>query len=450
MNEKKYSYLPNSYTLKFFKESEEKQQKSFKPLIIINNIKRKKEAIENNQKKVRNSENNNKKQFTEKSLSKKKNLKLMEKRKKAIDLYLSTKKNAIITTNKEKNKYINNIENYSLSSIHKNIPYNPQRKNHSFQNSKCKKKSNIISQIKNEDDSKIKKAIHYCKTDKELNIKENKEQNKGQNKGQNKEEIKDEIKEKNKDETQKKKQIDNKEKEKYKKILSINSVILKNNSQKEINKKEGKCRTSDKATKTNKIYLKDISMKDNCFNIDNAHIEKNVNSYKLSLSGEIKNKNKNDTENKETKAFKPNMDIFKNTKFNSFILNSKNSSKKEEKINKRIDLTDNKNHIIPKINNNKNNIDENNIKNISDNNKEYENKINNEKNQLENNNINFKNNNNRLLNNIEINKNPINSELSQFTFKNEIMIKDNNQNSSILADKRRKELKKLINFTNKF
>ena len=140
MNEKKYSYLPNSYTLKFFKELEEKQQKSFKPLIIINNIKTKKDNIHNNiQKKVKKQENNYKniKKFTEKSLSSKKRFKLIEKRKKAIDIYLSTKKNTILV--EESKKYISNnnkCENSSLSSLSKNIPYNPKRKNHSFQNSK--------------------------------------------------------------------------------------------------------------------------------------------------------------------------------------------------------------------------------------------------------------------------------------------------------------------------
>lgn len=48
MNEKKYSYLPNSYTIKFFKDSNKEQQQTFKPLLLINNIMKKKEQIKSN------------------------------------------------------------------------------------------------------------------------------------------------------------------------------------------------------------------------------------------------------------------------------------------------------------------------------------------------------------------------------------------------------------------
>ena len=431
MNEKKYSYLPNSYTIKFFKESEEKQQKSFKPLIIINNIKNKKEKIRNNNKKLKKPENyyKNKNRFTEKPLSQKKKLKLIEKRKKAIEIYLNTKKNTIIIPNKEKKKYVINnkmSENSSLSSFSKNISH--IQKNHSFQNSK--KKSNIISQIKNEDDNKVKKMLHYCGTEKEFNIKAKTDKN---------------VIDDNNINTK----VNNIKNENSKKNITIHSIIIKSNSQKEKNTKEERCRTSDKTTKTNKIYLKDISMKDNCFIIDNLHKEKNIKSSKISPT--YKNENKNDTENKEIKSFKPNMNIFKNTKFNNFKLNSKNDIKRKEK-NKIINLNGNKNNITENISNNKEKLDNyDNKKNISYRVKGKENENKDEINHIKNN-INYKNSttNNRPLNITDINKNPINSQLSQFTFKNEIGFKEDNQNTSILTEKRRKELKKLINFTNKF
>ena len=59
----------------------------------------------------------------------------------------------------------------------------------------------------------------------------------------------------------------------------------------------------------------------------------------------------------------------------------------------------------------------------------------------------------------DINKNGLNSEMSQFTFKKEEKLKETNnnnnnnnviQNSSLITEKRRNELKKFINFSNKF
>ena len=416
MNEKKYSYLPNSYTIKFFNDSNKAQLQTFKPLLLINNIMNKKELIKLNSKKAKNTENNNKNKnkYTKKQIFIKKNSLLIEKRKKAINMYLKTKNHLNLKTNEEMQNYKYN-ENYSTSSLSKNIPYNPQRKNHSFQNSKVKKKSNIISQIKNEEnDIKIRKKLQYCKTDKELNIKtknENKESN-----------------------------IDNNEKNANKNHTK-NSVIIKSNSQKGIINKEVRCKTTDKNNnKTNKIFSKEISIKDNCYNIDNLQKESNINNINNIKKVELPLSDKNEEKNKEILAFKPNMNIFKNTKFNNFKnISGKKDNKGKEKLKK--------NNIIEIINNNKKDKE---IKknNKSENDQDFYYKTN----HIEKDNINNKNNinNNRPLNSIEANKQAINSELAQFTFKNEVFIKDNNQNTSIITEKRKNELKKLINFTNKF
>jgi hypothetical protein len=60
------------------------------------------------------------------------------------------------------------------------------------------------------------------------------------------------------------------------------------------------------------------------------------------------------------------------------------------------------------------------------------------------------------LNIQDINKNGLTSEMSQFTFKKEEKLKETNnnnnvvQNSTLITEKRRNELKKFINFSNKF
>lgn len=424
MNEKKYSYLPNSYTLKFFQDSNKAQQQTFKPLLLINNIMNKKRQTKSNPKKVRNTENNSKniKNYTEKQIFIKKNNLLIEKRKKAINMYLKTKSNSNLKTNEEKQKYLYN-ENYSASSLSKNIPFNPQRKNHSFQNSKVKKKSNIISQIKNEEnDIKIKRKLQYCKTDKELNI-----QTKSENKENN---------------------INNNEKIGANKKTTKNRVIVKSNSQNEIITQEERCKTTDKnINKTNKIFSKEIAIKDNGFDIDNLQKEKKINNIASIKKVELPLSDKNEDKNKEMLSFKPNMNIFKNTNFNNFKnMSGKKDNKAKEKINKA-NSKKNKNYIIEKINDYKK--DKKGKKNNkSENDKDANYKINSieKDNNCKNNNIN----NNRPLNMIEVNKPPINSELAQFTFKNEAFVKDNNQHSSIITEKRKNELKKLINFTNKF
>ena len=341
-------------------------------------------------------------------------------------MYLKTKNNSNLKTNEEKQNYKYG-ENYSISSLSKNIPFNPQRKNHSFQNSKIKKKkSNIISQIKNEEnDNKIRKKLQYCKTDKELNI-----------------QTKSEKKEIN---------IDNYEKDDVNKKITKNNDIRKSYSQKDIDVRE-ECKTTDKnSNKTNKIFTEDISTKDNCFNIDNPQKEKNKNnsnSINIIKKIELPLSDKNEEKNKEIMAFKPNMNIFKNTKFNNFTnMSGKKDNKDKENI-KNINFKNNKNYIIEKIYINKKEKEDK-KNNKSENDKNYNDKFN----HIEKDNTDYNNNyinNNRPLNMVEINKHHINSELAQFTFKNEVLIKDNNQNSSLITKKRKNELNKLINFTNKF
>ena len=447
MSEQKYSYLPNSYTIKFFKLSKE-QQNSFKPLLIINNIKTKKNQYDSNSKNKNKKQNKHKfkSKLLEKSLYNKKDYILMQKRKKAIDIYLNNKKNSSIKQNEEKDKYTyKNSENHSLSSKSK-IPINPRRINHSFQELKLKKKTNIISQIKNNENelNHSKKKLHYCKTDKESNSKNKKESN-NSNKNMNK--------------------IDKNEEDIKN---TINSVVFKNNLENKINIKEQRYKTTDKSkNKSNKLFKKDISMKDNCFDIDNIHKENNIKVIKSSLINENKienNKEKENNQNKENKEnkeienenkekekenqenkeilFKPNFDIFKNTKYSKDF---KFLTDKNWKINKVINLNNN-NYIIEKINHNTD------IVNNKRNNSEIKNneiKIalkDNNQNIKDNNDCKHYNTNNRPLNCPEIYKN---SEISQFTFKKE-EININNNSTSLLAEKRRNELKKLINFTNKF
>lgn len=448
MSEKKYSYLPNKYTIKFFKLSNEGQQKSFKPLLITDNLNHRVNDADKNDKEYKKIKFfKNKSQYIEIPLYSKNNYLLIQKRKKAINAYLNTKKNNIcLKGDKQKKKYINNNhDSYSSSSFSKTFNNNQNRVYHTFQNSKTKKKkSNIISQIKNkenENDNKIKKKLNYCKTDKDFHplIKEEKIS------------IHNNSFEKN---------VENK-------IITKNSVIIKkSNSENKINFIPKKCKSTEQKNKTIKNYVKDISMKDNCFNIDNfnKNNNNNIKVYKASLLGDNKNLNKNlnknDTvENKKERMFKPNMDIFKNTKINIYNKNIKFLTEKNINNNHEQKLNNHRSDI--NINNN-NNI----IKNINNNN--YYNEImyssgfnkNNENNKNDYNNNNYiaKNNsssksyisNNRPLNIPEIYKSSLNPELSQFTFKKQEILKDNNQSTTLLIEKRKNELKKLINFTNKF
>lgn len=407
MSEKKYSYLPNSYTIKFFKLSNE-NQKSFKPLLIINNLKTKENQLDSSSNK-KNKQQNNKTKLIEKPIYNKKNYLLIQKRKKAIDIYLNNKKNSSIKKNQENNKYINSnkvSENHSLSSL-KKIPHQPWRINHSFQDLKIKKKTNIISQIKNNEKDNTNKKKKYCKTDKESNsaTKINKENYNSNNNTIDKNE-------ENKNNT-------------------TNSVVIESKLENKIIVKENKYKTTEKnKNKSNNIFKKDISMKDNCFDIDNSHKDNNIKVIKLSLINE--KKIENNKENKEIRAFKPNMNIFKDIKYNKDL---KFFTDKNWKTNKVINLN-NKTYNMEKINH----IGK---RNNSEINKNSENKINYKENQI--NKYEYNNSNNHP---IESYKNPY-SELSLFTFKKEEMYIDN-KNSSLLAEKRKNELKKLINFTNKF
>ena len=425
MSEQKYSYLPNSYTIKFFKLSKD-QQNSFKPLLIINNIKTKKNQQDSNSKNKNKNQNKHKykSKLLEKSLYNKKDYILMQKRKKAIDIYLNNKKNSSIKQNEEKEKYTyKNSENHSLSTKSK-IPINPRRINHSFQELKLKKKTNIISQIKNNENelNHSKKKLHYCKTDKESNSKNKIESNNSNKNMNNLDKNEEDIKN------------------------TINSVVIKTNLETKINIKEQRYKTTDKSkNKSNKLFKKDISMKDNCFDIDNTHKDNNIKVIKSSLinenkiendkennqnqeNKEIENKEKEE-ENKENKEklFKPNFDIFKNTKYSKDF---KYLTDKNWKTNKIINLNNN-NYIISKINHN-NEIVNNKRNNSEIKNNEIKITFKDNQNIKDNNDSKHYNINNRPLNFPEIYKN---SEISQFTFKKEEIIKNNNS-SSLLAEKR--------------
>ena len=170
MIENKYSYLPNSYTIKFFKPSKENQQKSFKPLLIINNLNSKNYnnvAIKKQTKKIE-IPKKNKSNLTENQIYNRKNNSLIQKRKKAINQYLNNKKKSSIKTKEDKKKiFINKInENNSSSSISKKIPHSKMRINYSFQELKNKKKSNIISQIKNSENNN--KKLNESRIEKEI------------------------------------------------------------------------------------------------------------------------------------------------------------------------------------------------------------------------------------------------------------------------------------------
>ena len=425
MIENKYSYLPNSYTIKFFKPSKENQQKSFKPLLIINNLNSKNYnnvAIKKQTKKIE-IPKKNKSNLTENQIYNRKNNSLIQKRKKAINQYLNNKKKSSIKTKEDKKKiFISKInENNSSSSISKKIPHSKMRINYSFQELKNKKKSNIISQIKNSENNN--KKLNESKIEKEINNKI-KDEN-----------INNEMKEKNKGNN-----LENK-------IIIKNSNLIINNSNNNSIKKEERNKTSEKSkNETNKIFMKELSVKNNCFLTENRK-DNNIKIFKLSLVEKTNSNGDRDKQEKEIKSFQPNMNIFKN--INNFkFLTEKNSSKSADKIKKI--KKENRKYIKEKIN-----IDfkdEVKKRNNSMNNNGYETKSNDKSNQAVNNNKNFKNyityNGPKILE--ESIKNPINSELSQFTFKNEGLLINNNQHNSLIAEKRRNELNKLINFSNKF
>ena len=443
MNEKKYSYLPNKYTIKFFETSNKEQSKFFKPLLITDNIKNWTNDSDISRKQIKNSKI--KKQLIDMPLYSKQNYFIIQKRKKAINAYLKSKKNSINKKDQHNNKYINNNnDNYSSSSISKVFNNNHSRVYHSFQNSKTKKKkSNIISQIKNQENekhNKNKKKNTYFKTDKDFYTIKKEEKNS----------LHDSI-----------------DKNLVKKIIPKNSVIIKSHSENKIIPKEEKYKTTEKKNKIKNNYVKDISMKDNCFNIDNSHKINNIKLYKASLNinensdnnkNEIKNEIKNDIDNKnvikEKKIFQPNMNIFKNITINNNKINTINTQHLTEQ-HKKINHIPKCNHYKSTLNINSNNYGKEFIFNTI-NNKDKEDNKNNNINSIQHNNKSSKNyiTNNRPLNVPDIYKSSFNSELSQFTFKKKDIIKDNNNNnnqsSTLIIEKRRNELNKLINFTNKF
>ena len=446
MTDKKYSYLPNSYTIKFFKLSNEEKQRSFKPLLLINNLKDKKHQFDTNPKEVSKLDKNskNKSFFKEKALFSKKNNLIIEKRKKAINAYLDSKKKDSIKKNNKKHdlsvKYIQKKNvNYSSSSISKSISHNKNSIYHSFQHSKLRKKSNIISKIKNNEinNNKAKKKLNYSKTQNEFKVLKKDNKNKSYNIINN--------------------NIENNNNNIEKKV-SKNNFILKSNSENKINNSKVPYKTTDKKkSKIIKIFKKDVSMKDNCFNNENRNKDNNIKVYKFSTMKK-NNENDNKTQNKENseqKVFTPNMNIFKDTKFitnskNLKFQTEKNTIPEEPKINNQnnIIINNNTNYIVENINNN--NYDNKDYNSL--NNKNYENtndKINviiNEDNNFVNSHITNK----RPLNIPDINKTALNSELSQFTFKKDEQFIQNNQAPDLITEKRRNELKKLINFSNKF
>ena len=407
MSEKQYSYLPNSYTIKFFKLSNEEKQHSFQPLLILNNLKNKK-SKNSHSKKQKKLENNskNKSQANENQIFDKQNYLIIEKRKKAINAYLNNKKNENSKLNKEKRdlsvKYLNKIkDNFSSSTLSKKFPDNRKRIYHSFQASKLKKKSNIISKIKKDENNKNKK-LNHCNTHNQFNIKINKEKEKKEEKEEKGKEEKEEEKSNINTNDNKSNDKSNIKIQEQNNSLIKNSVILKSNSENKIIVDKDKCKTTDKKkNKKNKSFIKDISMKDNCFNIENNNKEnkdnkaKNINNIKVFKASLIKQnnyknsntnsntssnnvirednnnnyiktikeeKNKENNENNEIKIFKPNMNIFKGTKF--VFLNKglmfpieQNNNYKEIKINNQcnnninnININNNKNYIFENIN----------------------------------------------------------------------------------------------------
>jgi hypothetical protein len=405
MNKKNYSYLPNKYTIKFFDISEKEQSKLFKPLLITDNIKSKANEVNKNKKELKISKKN--KKSVETQIYNKENDLLIQKRKKVINTYLKTKTNI----NNQRNN-----ENKTIS-ISKAFNNNRSRVYHTFQNSKLrKKKSNIISQIKNkENENKIKHKLTYCKTDKDFYTIKKEEKNNINN--------------------------ENFDKNIKKKLITTNSFIIKNKTESNIILKPEKYKTTEKKKKIKNSHVKDISMKDNCFNIDNSNKNNNIKVLKISLNYNDNNnsiKNFLNNRNIETKIFKPNMNIFKNTTINN----------KKITIQFLTEKNMNNNNNRSPVNINKNSYGKNIICNKGvkeDNKNDNSNNVQQSKNYSESY-IDYK----HPLNIPQIYKSPLNSELSQFTFKKNDALKENKQTPELITEKRRNELNKLINFTNQF
>ena len=431
MNEIKYSYLPNKYTIKFFETSNKEQPKYFRPLIITDNIKNWTDETNISRKELKNSKNKN--QLIDMPLYDKKNYFLIQKRKKAINAFLNGKKNINNKEDKHNKKYINNNNNnYSSSSISKVFNNNHSRVYHSFQNSKIKKKkSNIISQIKKQENEKenSKKKLNCSKTEKDFYTIKKEEKNSSVHESLDTNLIK--------------------------KIIPKNIIIKRNSENKIIFKKE-KYKTTEKKNKIKNNYVKDISMKDNCFNIDNCNKNNNIKVYKTSLKNndnninnksEILNKTDNKKIIKEKRKFKPNMDIFKNIGIKNYKMTLQYLTEKDMNINHGQKF----NHYQSTLNI-KNNTYGKDFYNIISNKDKEDNKNDNINSYQKNNSSNksYITNNHSLII-PEIYKSSLSSELSQFTFKKKDITKDNNnQASTLINEKRRNELNKLINFTNKF
>ena len=412
MNGKKYSYLPNKYTIKFFEISNKEQSRLFRPLLITENYKNRTNDVDINRKELKLSKNKNK--LIDIPQYNKKNDLLIKKRKKTIIAYLKVKSNINNKSDKENKKYINNnYDSYSSLSISKAFNNNHIRVYHSFQNSKIRKnKSNIISQIKNkENEKKIKQNLNYSKTDKDFYT----------------------IKKEEKNSIHKESFDKNIEK----KFMTTNSIIIKSNSENEIIPKPDKNKTTEKKRKIKNIYIKDISLKDNYFNTGNSTKNNNIKVLKPSLNNK----------STEAKIFKPNMNIFRNTSINNKKLSIQFLTEKNMNINHISKNNDYKSPINIKKINYRNGI----INSISTNKDKEDNKNDSINNYQQSNNysgsyVGY----NHPLNITENYKSPLNSEYSQFTFKKKDVIKDNNKNPTLITEKRRNELNKLINFTNQF
>ena len=415
MNGKKYSYLPNKYTIKFFEISNKEQSNFFRPLLITENYKNRTNDVDINRKELKLSKNKNK--LIDIPQYNKKNDLLIKKRKKAINAYLKVKTNINNKSDKENKKYINNnYDSFSSLSISKAFNNNHIRVYHSFQNSKIKKKkSNIISQIKNkENGKKNKQKLNYSKTDKDFYTIKKEEKN-----------------------SILKESFDKNIKNIEKKFMTTNSIIIKNNSENEIIPKLDINKTAEKKRKIKNIYIKDISLKDNYFNTCNCTKNNNIKVLKPSLNNK----------SIEAKIFKPNMNIFKNTSINNKKLSIQLLTEKNMNINHISKNNDYKSPINIKKINYRNGI----ISSISTNKEKEDNKNDSINNYQQSNNysgsyVGY----NHPLNITENYKSPLNSEYFQFTFKKKDVKKDNNKNSILITEKRRNELNKLINFTNQF
>ena len=408
MNKKNYSYLPNKYTIKFFDISEKEQSKFFKPLLITDSIISRTNEVNKRRKELKISKKNKKSLDTQ--LYNKENDLLIQKRKQIINTYLKTKTNI----NNQRNN-----ENKTIS-ISKAFNNNRSRVYHSFQNSKLKKKkSNIISQIKNkENENKIKKKLTYCTTDKDFYTIKKEEKNNINN--------------------------ENFDKNIEKKMITTNSFIINNKKESNIIIKPEKYKTTEKKKKIKNSNFKDISMKDNCFNFDNSNKNNNIKVLKISLNYNNNNNNNNSIKNYlnnrniETKVFKPNMNIFKNTTINNKKITIQFLTEKNmNNNNNRSPVNINKNSYGKNIICNKGVKEDN--KNDNSNNVQNTNKYSESYTDYK-----------HPLNISKIYKSSLNSELSQFTFKKNDAIKENKQTPEIITEKRRNELNKLIHFTNQF